>query len=73
MMAPLVARTHDDDGDGKIDQNDSPDVIFVAYGGGGDDFGDGILRIISGKDGSAPGCRHGYEVPLDELCKPRGR
>ena len=52
MMAPAVARTHDTNGDGKIDQNDIPDVIFVAYGGNGADFGDGILRIISGKDGS---------------------
>ena len=52
MMAPAVARTHDTNGDGKIDQDDIPDVIFVAYGGNGTDYGDGILRIISGKDGS---------------------
>jgi hypothetical protein len=52
MMAPAVARTHDTNGDGKIDQNDIPDVIFVAYWEGGSDYDDGILRIISGKDGS---------------------
>lgn len=52
MMAPMVAQTNDDNGDGKIDQSDIPDVIFVAYGGNGSDGGDGILRIVSGRDGS---------------------
>jgi hypothetical protein len=51
MMAPAVAQTNDDNGDGRIDQNDIPDVIFVAYGGAGADFGAGVLRIISGGDG----------------------
>lgn len=51
MMAPAVAQTNDDNGDGQIDRNDIPDVIFVAFGGAGGDFGAGILRIVSGADG----------------------
>lgn len=52
-MAPLVAQTSDDNGDGEIDQHDIPDIIFVAFGGAGaNSNGAGILRIISGADGS---------------------
>lgn len=50
MMAPVVAQTNDDNGDGKIDQNDIPDVIFVAYPGIGT-YGGGVLRIVSGNNG----------------------
>lgn len=60
MTAPVVAQTNDDNGDGRIDGNDIPDIIFIAYTGTGGVFTStsvdfspgGILRIISGKDGS---------------------
>ncbi len=52
MMSPLVAQTSDDNQDGEINQLDNPDIIFVAYGGAGANFGAGILRIIDGQDGT---------------------
>lgn len=52
MMAPVVAQTSDDNGDGSIDVLDYPDVIFVAYGPENSNYGAGILRIISGNDGA---------------------
>jgi hypothetical protein len=60
MSAPMVANLTDDNGDGSIDENDVPDVIFNTFRAGarpetGDVsvYGaDGILRAISGADGS---------------------
>ena len=46
MMMPAVASLTDDNGDGQIDEDDTPDVIVVTYGG------TGTLRAVSGKDGS---------------------
>jgi hypothetical protein len=52
MMAPMVASLNDDDGDGDADQNDIPDVVFNTFAGG--NYGnDGILRAVSGADGSS--------------------
>jgi len=59
MSAPMVANLNDDNGDGRIDQNDIPDVVFNTYRIGSPDTGgvaiysaDGVLRAISGADGS---------------------
>ncbi len=59
MSAPMVANLNDDNGDGVIDQNDIPDVIFNTFRTGSPDTGgasvynaDGVLRAISGNDGS---------------------
>lgn len=52
MMMPAVAQTNDDNQDGIINDQDFPDVIFVAYGQQNGDFQSGILRIASGIDGS---------------------
>ncbi|MEC7525306.1 MAG: hypothetical protein VYE22_35815 [Myxococcota bacterium] len=61
MSAAMVANLNDDDGDGLIDQNDIPDVVFNTFhagrarpelGGGSPYHADGILRAISGADGS---------------------
>ncbi len=51
IMSPSVAQTTDDNGDGLINNNDIPDVIFISYRPN-PYFGDGVLRIISGEDGS---------------------
>ncbi len=51
MMAPMVANLTDDDGDGDIDVDDIPDVVFHTFTGS-DYWGDGILRAVSGDDGS---------------------
>lgn len=59
MSAPMVANLNDDDGDGRIDQNDIPDVVFNTFRTRSPDTGgaavynaDGVLRAISGSDGS---------------------
>ncbi|MEZ4450584.1 MAG: VCBS repeat-containing protein [Nannocystaceae bacterium] len=47
MMAPIVASITDDNNDGKIDDKDMPDVLYVTYAGS-DYQGVGVLRAISG-------------------------
>jgi hypothetical protein len=76
MMAPMVANLTDDDGDGAIDRNDVPDVVFHTFTGN-DYWGNGILRAVSGDDGRelwpAAGVDPGYrttpggEVAIGEL------
>ena len=76
MMAPMVANLTDDDGDGAIDRNDIPDVVFHTFTGN-DYWGNGILRAVSGDDGRelwpAPGVDPAYrttpggEVAIGEL------
>lgn len=52
IMAPVVAQTNDDNHDGVIDERDVPDVIVNTYSG--NNFStDGVLRILSGADGTA--------------------
>jgi len=58
-MTPVVANLTDDDGDGDVDLDDTPDVIFSTFCGvndGGCSFGDynrdGVLRAVHGADGS---------------------
>ncbi|MEM6989068.1 MAG: VCBS repeat-containing protein [Myxococcota bacterium] len=45
VTTPVVAQISDDNGDGEISPDDTPDVIFVTYQNGG------VLRAVSG-DGS---------------------
>ncbi|MBI5184179.1 MAG: VCBS repeat-containing protein [Nitrospinae bacterium] len=49
MCAPAVANLTDDNGDGKIDANDIPDVIFNSYNSNYQT--NGVLRAVSGADG----------------------
>ncbi len=49
MMMPAVGSLTDDNGDGVADENDTPDIVFIAYGGS---YPQGTLRIISGADGT---------------------
>jgi hypothetical protein len=52
MMAPMVANLTDDNGDGKIDRNDVPDVVFSSFDRNGINFSTGgVLRAVSGDDG----------------------
>ncbi len=74
MMAPMVANLTDDNGDGVIDENDIPDVVFHTFTGS-DYWGNGVLRALSGDDGrelwptADPGYRTqgGGEVAIAEL------
>jgi hypothetical protein len=51
MSQPIVCQLTDDDADGDIDVDDTPDVILVSYGSGSYTTG-GVLRAMSGLDGS---------------------
>ncbi|TPW10271.1 MAG: RHS famlily protein, partial [Acidimicrobiaceae bacterium] len=44
---PAVANLTDDDGDGRIDERDVPDLVFLADAGGGN----GYLQAVSGDSG----------------------
>ncbi len=46
MMMPAVGSLTDDNGDGKIDEDDVPDIVVVTYGGAG------TLRAVSGDGGA---------------------
>ena len=50
INAPVVINLTDDDGDGLIDANDTPDVVFYSYDDGA--FGDANTRAVSGADGT---------------------
>ncbi|MFN7135385.1 MAG: choice-of-anchor D domain-containing protein, partial [Myxococcales bacterium] len=55
-MTPVVANLTDDNNDGRIDEEDIPDVIFTTHEGlnlfSGDPTPPGILRAIDGKTGA---------------------
>lgn len=54
MMAPMVANLTDDNGNGKIDEGDIPDVVFNTFSRHTQNAPysrNGILRIVSGDDG----------------------
>jgi len=50
MMTPVVVNLTDDNGDGIVDERDTPDVLFNAHFQY--NYEDGRLRAISGIDGS---------------------
>lgn len=50
MAPPAVAQLSDDNGDGLINSEDTPDVIFASFVS--DVRSEAILRVISGADGS---------------------
>jgi len=53
IVMPMAANLTDDNGDGVVDENDIPDVVFGAYSTkyGPDTQAPTVLRIISGDDG----------------------
>jgi len=75
MMAPMVVNLTDDNGDGRIDADDVPDVVFNTFVGAAY-WNNGILRAVSGDTGrplwprgSDPGYRTtpGSEVALGDI------
>jgi hypothetical protein len=46
MMAPMVANLNDDNADGKIDRDDTPDIVFNSFASSY--WYGGVLRAISG-------------------------
>ncbi len=65
MASPIVGNLTDDNGDGVIDRNDIPDVVFTTFRGSRYNY-DGVLRVISGDDGreiwSSTGLPNGFVV-----------
>ena len=51
MAAPVVANLTDDNGDGLIDDEDRPDIVFTAFSGGSYSS-PGAVVAISGADGA---------------------
>ncbi|WP_412767907.1 FG-GAP repeat domain-containing protein, partial [Vibrio anguillarum] len=51
MAAPVIAQLNDDNGDGKIDENDIADIIVVTFENNKYTQG-GLVRALSGIDGS---------------------
>ncbi|MDP2305459.1 MAG: MopE-related protein [Pseudomonadota bacterium] len=51
IMTPVVGQLTDDDGDGDLDADDTPDIAFVAYNRT-TASSLGVLRVISGEDGA---------------------
>ncbi|OXX27330.1 beta-prism lectin domain-containing protein [Vibrio sp. V08_P9A1T1] len=51
IAAPIVAQLNDDNGDGKIDENDIADIIVVTFENNKYTQG-GLVRALSGIDGS---------------------
>jgi hypothetical protein len=64
MMAPAIANLGDDNGDGLVDENDIPDVVFNTFSSAGVYYGDGVLRAISGSGGTRifPASDPGYRT-----------
>ena len=48
IMAPMVGELTDDNGDGSINEDDTPDIAFVAFSRASGAGSDGVLRIVSG-------------------------
>ena len=57
VQAPLVANLNDDNGDGKIDNHDVPEIIFTSFENSDHTSSDGVLRAISGGGKDADGNR----------------
>ena len=52
MMTPVVGNLNDDNGDGVIDENDEPDVVFTAYRHPDYSASFGALVMLDGKTGA---------------------
>ncbi len=69
MMTPIVANLTDDNGDGRIDERDVPDVMFHTFAGS-NYLNNGVLRAVSGDIGARvwPSADPGYRtLPISQL------
>jgi hypothetical protein len=48
VMTPVVANLDDDNGDGRIDERDYAELVFMTFCNGGSITGDGVLRAVHG-------------------------
>ena len=69
IVMPMAANMTDDNNDGKIDENDVPDVVFIAYSDqrSPDDQAPSVIRVISGDDAHeiASSVPRYWSYPLD--------
>jgi hypothetical protein len=52
MMTPVVTTLTDDNADGTIDGEDTPDVVFMSFSAAVGDRGTGVLRALDGATGA---------------------
>ena len=52
VMSPVIGQLSDDNGDGLITWEDTPDIVIISDDGGLIPNKHGVLRILSGADGS---------------------
>ena len=52
VMAPVIGQLSDDNGDGRISWEDTPDIVIITDDGGLISNKHGVIRILSGADGS---------------------
>ncbi len=70
FMTPIAINLTDDDGDGFINENDVPDIVFNAFAGGIGISEPAMVRAISGDDGREvftiddPRFRTNYETQI---------
>ena len=66
MVAPIVGNLTDDDGDGRVSESDTPDIVVVIFDsmdGPDGDFGswvDGRLIAMDGASGQIHWMRSGF-------------
>ena len=76
MVTPVVGNMNDDNGDGVIDADDIPDVVFTAYGGLNPDL-PGAVVFVDGSTGAEQGYHSSIINPLtdddDNTYVPMGR
>lgn len=51
MMAPVVGRIVDTNGDGRIDERDIPSVVFTTFAVAGTYNREGVIRVVNGATG----------------------
>jgi hypothetical protein len=68
MMAPVVGRLVDTNGDGKIDATDTPVVAFMSFYKGGYTISDGVLRVVDGVTGKDLLTIRDAQYPLSTDC-----
>ncbi len=52
MAAPAIGNLNDDNGDGRIDEDDVPDIVFAAFSSSGAYTSAGAIVALSGIDGA---------------------
>jgi hypothetical protein len=71
-MTPVVINLTDDNGDGKVDTNDIPDIAFISYPDDGSNVSHGVLRVVSGKCNPDGTMKQHFSVGTTEIQNSTG-